>query len=301
MSDNITKIRHRLAKIESLKSYQEELYEQIKQNAINLAEAEAIAEKENRDVEKLKHASLSSILAWFAKDKEERLMKEEQEALRAMIHLKQLQEEQIVLQQEQDKINMEIDLEDALREALARLVKQEALKSPQGTRAKEFYDQLEKEQLLEKELQEAISASYIVTDSLREAIHELDSASNWGIMDIAGGGMIASMAKHSHVDNAQKQIEEIKQDMRRFQKELHDVSDIELPNVVMERWLSLSDIFFDNFFMDFMVQSKINHHRDQLKDILVQICDLQNFLLDQNNECMERQIDLKEQIEKITP
>lgn len=301
MSDNITKIRHRLAKIESLKSYQEELYEQIKQNAINLAKAEAIAEKENRDVEKLKHASLSSILAWFAKDKEERLMKEEQEALRAMIHLKQLQEEQIVLQQEQDKINMEIDHEDALREALARLVKQEALKSPQGTRAKELYDQLEKEQLLEKELQEAISASYIVTDSLREAIHELDSASNWGIMDIAGGGMIASMAKHSHVDNAQKRIEEIKQDMRRFQKELHDVSDIELPNVVMERWLSLSDIFFDNFFMDFMVQSKINHHRDQLKDILVQICDLQNFLLDQNNECMERQIDLKEQIETITP
>lgn len=301
MSDNITEIRHRLAKIESLKCYQEELYEQIKQNAINLAEAEAIAEKENRDVEKLKHASLSSILAWFAKDKEERLMKEEQEALRAMVHLKQLQEEQIVLQQEQDKINMEIDYEDALREALARLVKQEVLKSPQGTRAKELYDQLEKEQLLEKELQEAISASYIVTDSLREAIHELDSASNWGIMDIAGGGMIASMAKHSHVDNAQKQIEEIKQDMRRFQKELHDVSDIELPNVVMERWLSLSDIFFDNFFMDFMVQSKINHHRDQLKDILVQICDLQNFLLDQNNECMERQIDLKEQIEKITP
>lgn len=301
MSDNITEIRHRLAKIESLKCYQEELYEQMKQNAINLAEAEAIAEKENRDVEKLKHASLSSILAWFAKDKEERLMKEEQEALRAMVHLKQLQEEQIVLQQEQDKINMEIDLEDALREALARLVKQEVLKSPQGTRAKELYDQLEKEQLLEKELQEAISASYIVTDSLREAIHELDSASNWGIMDITGGGMIASMAKHSHVDNAQKQIEEIKQDMRRFQKELHDVSDIELPNVVMERWLSLSDIFFDNFFMDFMVQSKINHHRDQLKDILVQICDLQNFLLDQNNECMERQIDLKEQIEKITP
>lgn len=258
MNDTITEIRHRLAKIERLKSYQEELYEQIEHNKIMLAEAEVIAKKEHRDVEKLKHASFFSILAWFAKDKEECLMKEEKEALQAMVRLKQLQEEQVVLQREQDKINMEIDHEDALREALARLIKQEILKRPQGTKAKALYDQLEKDQLLEKELQEAISASYIVTDSLRDAIHELDSASNWGIMDIAGGGMIASMSKHFQVDNAQKQIEEIKQNMRHFQKELHDVSDIELPNVVMERWLSLSDIFFDNFFLDYMAQSKIN-------------------------------------------
>ena len=301
MSDNITEIRHRLAKIESLKHYQEELYEQIEQNDIKSAEAEAITEKENRDVEKLKHASLSSILAWFAKDKEERLMKEEQEALRAAVALKQLQEEGYVLQRELEKTMEEINQEDALREVLARLLKEEALKSPYGEQAARLYDALEKEQLLEKELQEAITASYVVTDALKSAIDELASAASWGFMDLAGGGMLSSMAKHSHVDTAQKKIEEIKQSMRRFQKELKDVSNLEIPNIDMDNWLSFSDIFLDNFIFDIMAQSRINDNKDKLKTILSQITALQDQLLDQNNECLTHQIDIKEQITKLTP
>ncbi|MFR5079194.1 MAG: hypothetical protein ACLTDX_14720 [[Clostridium] innocuum] len=57
-----------------------------------LRQAEKQLKKETRDVEKLNTASVASILAFFAKDKEERLVKEEQEALQAALHVRQLQE-----------------------------------------------------------------------------------------------------------------------------------------------------------------------------------------------------------------
>lgn len=299
MKDKITEVKHRLAKIERLKTYQMELNEQIEVNASRLKVAADIAKKENKDVEKLQHASLSSILAWFAKDKEERLMKEEQEALRATVYLKQLQEEQLVLQRELEKAIEEINQEDALYEVLTRLLKEEACNSPYGEKAAELYDALEKEQLLEKELQEAISSSYVVTDALKNAIEELQSASSWGIMDLAGGGILTSLAKHSHVDSAQKKIEEIKQSMRRFEKELSDVSNLEIPNIDIDNWLSFSDIFLDHFIFDIMSQSKINDSKHKLDDILSQITALQDQLLDQTNECLTRQIDIKEQITKL--
>ena len=86
MNKEIAELKHRLAKIESMKDYQRELEKRFEQNNAKLEVAYAMVKKENKDVEKLKHASFSSIMAWIAKDKEERLIKEEQEALQAALN-----------------------------------------------------------------------------------------------------------------------------------------------------------------------------------------------------------------------
>ena len=298
MNEQITDIKHRLAKIETMKDYQRTLEKQRKENSTKLNAAYIQWEKENKDVEKLKHASLSSLIAWFAKDKEERLMKEEQEALKAMLVLRQLQEENEAITKDLIHCEEEIAQEDALRETLHRLQMEEALKGPMKKEVQQYAEELQQLQMLEKELQEALEASYPLTDQLQKAVDELGSASSWGIYDVFAGGMVSSMIKHSHIDHAQEAIAQIQQDMRRFQKELKDISMIELPNVQMEEWLKFSDIFFDNALFDFMALSQINDNEKSLITALASITDIQNELLDKHCACLEKQLTLKKKLER---
>ena len=156
MNEKITALKHRLHKIESLKDYQVELQQRIDENDAKLLIAYEILKKENRDVEKLQHASLSNVIAWFSHDKEERLAKEEREALQASIQVKQLQEEAEVLQRKLEECTQEIEQEDAIREALYRLQMEDTMHGEHSEQAKELYHRLEKEQLMEKELMEFI-------------------------------------------------------------------------------------------------------------------------------------------------
>ena len=56
----------------------------------------------------------------------------------------------------------------------------------------------------EKEKREAINAGNRALRSLREAQDNLNSAKNWGIWDMFGGGFISTMAKHSKMDCAKR-------------------------------------------------------------------------------------------------
>lgn len=50
-----------------------------------------------------------------------------------------------------------------------------------------------------KEREEAIRAGKRAKKSLEQALDALDSASGWGILDIFGGGLISTLAKHSKI------------------------------------------------------------------------------------------------------
>lgn len=299
MNEKITALKHRLHKIESLKDYQVELQQRIDENDAKLMIAYEILKKENKDVEKLQHVSLSNVIAWFSHDKEERLMKEEREALQASIQVKQLQEEADILQRKLEECVQEIEQEDAIKEALYRLQMKDVMQGEHGEQAKDLYQRLEKEQLMEKELMEAIEAGYVVIDQLKAAVKEMENASTWGTIDMFGGGMMSSMIKHSHIDSAQKKVAELSENLHRFQKEVHDVKQVELPDVSIEGWLSGADIFFDNMIFDIMAQSKIDKNLKAIRDCLSSITTLQDQLLNEQYDCVNRQNELKQALNKL--
>lgn len=299
MNEKITALKHRLNKIESLKDYQVELQQRIDENDAKLMIAYEILKKENKDVDKLKKASLSNVIAWFSHDKEERLAKEEREALQASIQVKQLQEEAEVLQRKLEECIQEIEQEDAIKEALYRLQLEDTMQGEHGEQAKAYYQRLEKEQLMEKELMEAIEAGYVVIDQLKVIVKEMENASTWGTIDMFGGGMMSSMIKHSHIDSAQKKIAELSENLHRFQKEVNDVKQVELPDVSIEGWLSGADIFFDNMIFDFMAQSKIDKNLKALRNCLSTITTLQDQLLSEQYDCVNRQNELKQALDKL--
>lgn len=120
----------------------------------------------------------------------------------------------------------------------------------------------------EKEKREAMEAGNRALHSLREAQTNLDSARNWGLWDMFGGGTITSLVKSSKMDRAKQNMEQAKYDLRSISKELNDVSMVINLDIETGDFLSFADWFFDNFFVDWMVQDRINKARDQVRDAI---------------------------------
>lgn len=118
---------------------------------------------------------------------------------------------------------------------------------------------------LEKEKQEAIDAGNRALRSLREAQGNLNSAKNWGIWDMFGGGFISTMAKHSKMDRAKQNMEQARYDLRNFSRELNDVNMTCHLDIETGDFLFFADWFFDGFVVDWMVQDRINQASRQLQ------------------------------------
>lgn len=96
---------------------------------------------------------------------------------------------------------------------------------------------------IEKEKREAIEAGQRALSSLRTAKENLNSAKNWGLVDMFGGGFFSTMLKHSKMDQARQNMEQAKYDLRNFSRELNDVNVACNLNINTGGFLSFADIF----------------------------------------------------------
>ena len=103
---------------------------------------------------------------------------------------------------------------------------------------------------IEKEKREAIEAGRRALNSLQTAKENLNSAKNWGLVDMFGGGFFTTMLKHSKMDQAKQNMEQAKYDLRNFSRELNDVNMACNLNIDTGDFLSFADYFFDGFVVD---------------------------------------------------
>ena len=121
---------------------------------------------------------------------------------------------------------------------------------------------------IEKEKREAIEAGERALDSLRTAKECLDSAKNWGLVDIFGGGFFTTMMKQSKMEQASRNMEEAKYNLRNFSKELNDVNMSCNLNIETNDFMTFADYFFDGVFVDWMVQERINTAKGQVEEAI---------------------------------
>ena len=119
-----------------------------------------------------------------------------------------------------------------------------------------------------KEKQEAIEAGQRALNSLRTARENLNSAKNWGVVDMLGGGFLTTMVKRSKMDQAKHNMDQAKFALRNFSKELNDVNVACNLNINTDDFLSFADYFFDGFFVDWMVQERINNAKRQVEEAI---------------------------------
>lgn len=117
-----------------------------------------------------------------------------------------------------------------------------------------------------REIHQAIRAGERALDSLDEAKKQLNSARNWGIYDLTGGGVFSSIIKHRKISSANEWMSLANHNLRSFARELRDVDDADL-QVDTGSLVSMLDIFCDNFFSDLMVQRRINDTRARIDDL----------------------------------
>ncbi|MBE5917338.1 MAG: hypothetical protein E7273_10915 [Pseudobutyrivibrio ruminis] len=120
-----------------------------------------------------------------------------------------------------------------------------------------------------KEIREAISAADDALTYLRSARRYLDSAGNWGLLDMFGGGLISGLMKHSKMGDAEREINNARYALQRFSKELRDVSGYS--SIHINDFLTFADFFFDGFVADILVQSKIGEGKRQCDDAIRQV------------------------------
>ncbi len=122
-----------------------------------------------------------------------------------------------------------------------------------------------------RELREAIAAADAALDSLERARRCLNSARNWGIFDIVGGGFLSGLIKRSKMRDAQAEMEDARQQLLRFRRELADVDRIIDPDFANFDLTAFGDLFLDGFLFDLLAQGKIADARRQVETAMSEV------------------------------
>ncbi len=275
-----SELQERLDRATDNKRRKEKLASQLRLLRQSLVEASADCdrhserlESEEADVKSLQGLTLANLLQTVLGRKDDLLVKEKQEVVAAVLKLEQAESVRDELKDEVDTIVAELDslgdaelnYETLLQEKREHL---ETTSDPLAARLMEFDTHIQEQESICKETREAIAAGRRATDSLRAVRRTLDSAANWGTFDIMGGGAVASIIKHGKLDDAKTQVRRAQSDVRRFNTELGDIGRQINRHLDVGSLTSFVDVFMDNIFTDFAVQSKISDSRSACVDVM---------------------------------
>lgn len=264
------------------------------EESIELAE---ILDKEEKDVDKLEQLSLTGLFAAVLGTKEEKLEKERQEYLSVKLKydasqklIQDLKKELNMLEKQMAPLK---NIEEKYQQLLKK--KEEVLKTKEGTASRELFIIAEEEGRLasrRKELQEAEEAAQEVMQSLDDLLGTLNSAANWGVWDMLGGGLISTAIKHSKIDDAREQIIVVQQNLNRLERELTDIKIYADLGIDIGALASFADYFFDGLITDWVVQSRINEAEKRTQELRGQVTAIWNSVKDQINEVIKKASEL---------
>ena len=113
---------------------------------------------------------------------------------------------------------------------------------------------------------EAIEVGFKTLDRLQAAKNNLNSAKNWGLVDMFGGGFLSTMLQNSKMDQAKQNMEQDKYDLQNFSRELNDVNMACNLNINTNDFLAFADYLLDGFVIDWMVRNRINKAKQQVRE-----------------------------------
>ncbi|MBQ8823076.1 MAG: hypothetical protein IJZ82_10560 [Lachnospiraceae bacterium] len=128
------------------------------------------------------------------------------------------------------------------------------------------------------EIEEALAASDDALFYLQKAKDSLKSAQNWGLWDMFGGGLISTFVKHDKMDMAQADVENARLALDKLSRELDDLDDVMNIDFKLDGFTSFADYFFDDFFSDWYVQSKIGDGLHKIEEAISRVKGVQEKL-----------------------
>jgi len=276
LNQRILQLKYKIKEREWLQNQVNKLVDLQRQLEIKKNSLKEHLQKEEIDVEKLQGISIRNFIHMLKGDKDDMLQKEKSEALAAKLKYDEVCNEFQNISDEIRALSSKIsELQYLDNEYIKSIEEKEALIKSQGIGASHelssVIEELSSLKLREKELGEALSAGRELQDSLSLVQDSLQSAHNWGMWDMFGGGFFSTMAKHSSIDEAKGHIDNAQSLLRRFHSELEDVGGSVDINIEIGSFLTFADYFFDGIFADWAVQSKIDEAREKVEDTIYRV------------------------------
>ena len=291
----------RKQKFESLIS---QIGEALQKELDRKVEFQNILQHEDKDVKKLEALSITSIFYSILGSKHQQLEKERQELLSASLKYEECCKSVLALERElgsyKDSLNSLIGAECEYETALKR--KEEfilGLNDGNSQKLLQLMDNIADIKVQKKELKEAIESGETVQIELGRVINSLESAEDWGTWDIVGGGLLATAAKHSHIDEAKEYAHHTKIALIRFQNELSDVDLTMNIDINIGSFETFADYFFDGLISDWIVQSRINESLDSVQCVSNNVNNVIGSLKEKFSSVQKKLLSTEENIKSI--
>lgn len=267
----LSALRESIRQAERAGAQRQDLYNQCLTSRRRKEELAQALAKEEADVAALEHLSLASLVQTVLGRREERLDQEEREAVAARLRY---QEACRTLADVEARL---AQAEQAQRAAQADRARYDALLKEKQALLKERDPELARRLVpleeraarcrsLLREIAEAQSAGRRAREALDRVAQALDSAEGWGAWDMLGGGLIATMAKHSRIDDARQAASEAQDLLSRFHNELADVQVCAQIRIDIGELETFCDFFFDGLIVDWVVQSQIQDAQESVAE-----------------------------------
>lgn len=271
------------------------------------ARAEELKEamrEEQADVDRLEGRSLAAFFYNVVGKMDEKLTQERQEAYAARVRYDAAARELAGAEEDLARCLAELDVLSGCEERYAALLREktQAVKAAGGAAAEQILRLEEREAYLEsqeRELGEASAAGQSALATADEILESLSSAEGWGTWDLIGGGLIADLAKHSKLDEAQAAVEYLQSQLRAFRTELADVTISADFQVNIDGFLRFADYVFDGIFADWAVLDRINQAQAQVEDTRAQICAVLDRLGQMTDQAERERVGLRQEIEGL--
>lgn len=302
--ETLKDLQEKITRFHRLTAILNELQAQKATLEARVRELQTLMLDEQTDVDRLEGRSLSVFYYKVTGKLDDRLTKERQEAYAARVKydaaaaelegvdadIRRYQSERIALH------GCEYRYETALRQ------KADAVKSAGGEQGEQLLRLEEHIARLDhqiKELGEAISAGNTARSTADQVLNQLSSAESWGTWDLLGGGLVADVVKHSHLDEAQSAIQRLQSQLRRFKTELADVTIHADVQVNVDGFLRFADYFFDGLFADWAVLDRIGQSTTQVQSTRHQIERVLSRLNDMTAAAQQEQARLRQQLDEL--
>lgn len=304
INKQLGELKEKIKEKERLRLRLKELKEQFEYKEKKVQELRNILNKEYKDVKRLENLSVGGLIYTLLGRKEEKLEKEKEEYVLAKVKYDEATADLRAL--EADIKSAEYRLKDltGIEEEYDSLIKKKeeiilASHPENRIKLKELEEEIWRCQNNIKELKEATLAGDNLLDALNKVIDSLKSAANWGTFDMLGGGMLSTAIKHNHIDKAKENSYEVKDRIRKFQRELKDIDREFNLDINIGSFASFADFFFDGFFVDWYVQSSIKDALNNAENLKLNVYNVLNRIYVEKQESEEKLNRLKEEYKSI--
>ena len=276
MSRELEALHQQLERLDDLQQQLKTVNRNIGTMQSKLPGLEQSVRDEQADVDRMESGGISSFVYSILGRQEEKLEKERWEAKQAQDQYQAALNTLRDLNRQRESIVDSIAQMEELRQNYQQLYEAERQKilqssGPNSQRLQQLEEDGRQLRKLKKELTEARDAGNVVMDQIDQIRKSLSKASTWGTVDLFTDGFFADMAKYSHLDNAQEELQDLKRQLNWFSKELKDVdADINI-SAEFDGGFRFADFAFDGLIADSIALHKIDRIKDQVEDVAYQV------------------------------